>query len=152
MSSSLSQAERNYSQLHREALAIVFAVKFVYGHKVTVYTDCKALESLLSNEKNLNCVINSRFLRWILLLQNYDLTIKFRSSSHTKEADALSRLPIEESNEIEDVSLESLNFINMMNESPDECVSMEDAKRETNKHVLCQKLYNFVFSRFGTFL
>lgn len=62
-SASLKPPERNYSQLHREALAVIFAVskyhKFIYGQRVTVYTDCKALESQLSQSKHLNGVINS---------------------------------------------------------------------------------------------
>lgn len=44
VSASLKPAECNYSQLHRKALAVVFAVskfhKFIYGQKVIVYTDC----------------------------------------------------------------------------------------------------------------
>lgn len=94
VSASLSQAERNYSQLHREALAVVFAFrkfhKFVYGHFVTVYTDCKALQSILCGKKDLGTVINCRFLRWILFLQNYNIEVKFRPSDKTKNADALS--------------------------------------------------------------
>lgn len=43
MSSSLSSAENNYSQLHREALAIIAGVKkfhkYIYGLHVLVYTD-----------------------------------------------------------------------------------------------------------------
>lgn len=56
VSASLSEAEKNYSQLHREALAIVFSIKnfhkFIYGHHVIVYTDCKA-PSILSGKKDL---------------------------------------------------------------------------------------------------
>lgn len=54
-SATLSPAERNYAQLHREALAVIFAVKkfhkFIFGHKVIIYSDCKALESILTGKK-----------------------------------------------------------------------------------------------------
>lgn len=76
-SASLSEAGKNYSQLHREALAIVFALKkfhkFVFGHSVTVFTDCQSLPPILSGKKDISSIINSRFLRWMLLMQNYDM-------------------------------------------------------------------------------
>ena len=54
MSRSLNGAERNYSTLEKEALAIIFGVKkfhqFLYGHSFTIKTDHKPLEGLL-NEK-----------------------------------------------------------------------------------------------------
>lgn len=60
MSATLTSAQWNYSQFHREALAIVAAVrkfhKYIYGQKLYVYTDCEALESILSSGKNLDTV------------------------------------------------------------------------------------------------
>lgn len=43
-SATLSPAEKNYSQVHREALAVVFSVKkfhkYIYGKKFTIKSDC----------------------------------------------------------------------------------------------------------------
>ena len=54
-SRSLNPAERNYSTIEKETLAILFGVKrfhqFLYGHPFIVTTDRKPLESLLSAEK-----------------------------------------------------------------------------------------------------
>lgn len=51
----LSPAEKKYPILHREALAIVFALekfyKYVYGKHVTVVTDQRPLEGILGNKK-----------------------------------------------------------------------------------------------------
>lgn len=147
-SASLNKAERNYSQLHREALAIVFAFKkfhkFVYGNPVTVYTDCKALQSILSGKKDLGNVINSRFLRWILFLQNYDMEVKFRPSNQTKNADALSRLPVNEPTGIKEVKLNILECLNSFNESENEFISHELVRHETQSHLVCQKLYEII--------
>lgn len=81
-SSTLTSAEKNYSQLHREALAVVFAIKrfhkYVYGYPFVVYTDHKPLEILLGDKKSLGIVSSVRLHRWILLLANYQYTIKYR--------------------------------------------------------------------------
>lgn len=99
-SASLSQAEKNYSQYDREALAVVFGLKkfykFVYGHHVSIFTDCEALPPIFSGRKDFGGVINSRFLRWLLFVQNYDFEIRHRPSKQTVNADALSRLPCED--------------------------------------------------------
>ena len=54
-SRSLSPAEKNYSQLDKEALAIVFGVKkfhqYVYGRQFVIQTDHKPLERVLNPDK-----------------------------------------------------------------------------------------------------
>ena len=51
----LALAERNYSQLDREALAIIFGVKsfhdYVVGRKLTVVSDHKPLQHLFNEKK-----------------------------------------------------------------------------------------------------
>lgn len=53
---------------------------------------------------------------------------------------------MEESTDIDDVSLESVNLLNMLNESPEECVKMEEVKKETQSHSLCHKLFDFILN------
>lgn len=147
VSSSLSKAEQNYSQLHREALAIVFAVKkfhkYIYGYHVIIYTDCQALESLLSQKKDLGTIINSRFLRWILFLSNYDLTIKYRPSKKTQNADALSRLPMNEPTTVQEIFLNTVS-LNLFNSDPDQLVSIKDIGKRTHENHLCKLLFNVI--------
>ncbi|GFS28089.1 transposon Tf2-9 polyprotein [Elysia marginata] len=56
-SKSLSDAEKNYSQLDKEALSIIFGVtkfhKYIYGRQVTIYTDHKPLLGLFGEHKQL---------------------------------------------------------------------------------------------------
>ena len=53
-SRTLTNAERNYSQIEKEALAVIFAVKkfhqYIYGQTVTIQTDHKLLLGLLAEQ------------------------------------------------------------------------------------------------------
>jgi hypothetical protein len=67
-SRTLSKAEKNYSQLDKEALAVVFAVKkfhqFLYGGHFKIYTDHKPLLGLLSSHKAIPPMASGRVQRW----------------------------------------------------------------------------------------
>lgn len=147
VSASLKPAQQNYSQLHREAYAIVFSVtkyhKFIYGKKVTIFTDCKALESILSKSNNLDGVINSRFLRWILFLQNYDIEIKYRPSKQTACADVLSRLPLEEETGTEGEELSYLS-LGVLNEVGELNLSREEIAEEMTNDRLAGQILQYV--------
>lgn len=73
-SSSLTEAQRNYAHLHREALAIVFAVKkfhkYVYGKSFTIYSDHQPLREIF-NEKKSTPVATGRLQRWAIFLASY---------------------------------------------------------------------------------
>ena len=90
----LNKAERNYSTVEREALAVVAAVKefypYVYGFHFTLVTDHNPLTSL----KGLNDV-HGRLTRWITFLQQFDFQFKYRPGGKHGNADALSRRPPE---------------------------------------------------------
>ncbi|KAK4382481.1 hypothetical protein Sango_2866900 [Sesamum angolense] len=77
--------------LEKELLAVVFALeKFrhcLLGTKVVVYSDHAVLKYLLSKKE-----AKPRLIRWILLLQEFDLTIKDRKGAKNLVADHLSRL------------------------------------------------------------
>ena len=66
----LSKAERNYSTIEREALAIVKAVKefypYLYGHEFVLQTDHQPLVHL----NNLRDV-GRRIARWSMFLQQF---------------------------------------------------------------------------------
>ncbi|XP_064638291.1 uncharacterized protein LOC135494308 [Lineus longissimus] len=91
-SRALTSAERNYAQIEKELLAIVYATKkfhqYTYGRKVIVESDHRPLESiqrkpLLSAPKRLQ--------RMLLSLQAYDIEIKYKKGNEMFLADTLSR-------------------------------------------------------------
>ena len=91
-SRSLLPHEKNYGVSELEALAVVWSVRhfrmYLYGHKCHVFTDHKALKSLLNTPHP-----SGKLARWGLALQELDLEVHYRPGRHNTNADALSRAP-----------------------------------------------------------
>ena len=87
-------AEKNWTTTEKEAFAIVWALQYfhayLYGVKVIVYSDHKAL-NWLRNFKH----PNGKLARWILKLEQYDYEVIHRPSSLMGHVDALSRAPVQ---------------------------------------------------------
>ena len=97
VSRTLSSAEKHYSQLEKEALAIVFAVKkfhnFIYGRPFLIESDHRPLMFLFGDKSGIPPLASSRIQRWALTLSSYNYTIRYKAGKHIGHADALSRLP-----------------------------------------------------------
>ena len=96
-SRTLSEAERRYSQIDKEALGIVWAVQrfhyYVYGRKFTLVTDHQPLVHIFGHKKALPEMSTNRISRWALKLMNYDFEIQYRNTKDHANADMLSRFP-----------------------------------------------------------
>ncbi|XP_031112037.1 uncharacterized protein LOC116016008 [Ipomoea triloba] len=90
-SRTLNTAQCSYSTTEKELLAVIFALdkfrSYLLGSKVIVFSDHAALKYLLGKKES-----KPRLIRWILLLQEFDLTIKDRKGAENPVADHLSRL------------------------------------------------------------
>jgi hypothetical protein len=85
--------------MENELLAVVFAIKkfrsYLVGTKVIVYTDLAALKYILMKKD-----AKPRLIRWILLLQEFDMKIRDKKGVENSVDDHLSRLQFEESIEL----------------------------------------------------
>ncbi|KAJ4717036.1 DNA-directed DNA polymerase [Melia azedarach] len=97
-SKTLNSAQVNYSTTQKELLAVVFALdkfrSYLVGSPIVVFSDHAALKYLLSKKD-----AKPRLIRWILLLQEFDLTIQDKKGVQNVVADHLSRLVFDESSE-----------------------------------------------------
>ena len=81
-SRSLSVAEKNYAQLEKEALSLVFGVKkfhqFLYGKNFQLVTDHKPLTMIFGSKTGVPPIAAARLQRWALLLSAYSYTIVYK--------------------------------------------------------------------------
>lgn len=108
ISRSLTQAESQYSQLDREALAIVFAVgkffQYLYGRHFELLTDNRPLIRIF-HPSNVPPMTAGRLLRYAVFLRGFEYTIRHRSAEAHKNVDYLSRAPLPVSHNGIDVTL-----------------------------------------------
>ena len=80
MSKTLTAAERNYSQIHKEALSIISGLKkfyqYLYGRSFILVTDHKPLTALFGPKKGTPLLAANRLARWSLWLNQFDYAIE----------------------------------------------------------------------------
>ncbi|GFX02851.1 retrovirus-related Pol polyprotein from transposon 17.6 [Trichonephila clavipes] len=96
-SRNLSGSEKKYSQIDKEALSIVWAVKKFYlylkGTRFTLITDHKPLIAIFGSKKGLPVLAATRLIHYALILQSFEFDIIFRKTIEHGNEDFLSRLP-----------------------------------------------------------
>ena len=96
-SRSMTNAERNYAQIEKEQLGVVFACErfhtYIYGRAVTVETDHKPLIAI--STKHL-CDAPPRLQRLLLRIQKYDMKLEYTPGKELIVADTLSRAYLNE--------------------------------------------------------
>ena len=94
-SRTLDATQINYTTTEKELLAIVFALdkfrSYLLGSKVVIFSNHAALKYLLKKQE-----AKPRLIRWILLLQEFDIEIRDKSGAENLVADHLSRIQAKE--------------------------------------------------------
>nr|GFA21946.1 reverse transcriptase domain-containing protein [Tanacetum cinerariifolium] len=90
-SKTMTESQIHYTTTEKEMLVVVYAFEkfrpYLVLSKSIVYTDHSALKYLLNKQD-----VKPRLLWWVLLLQEFDITIHDKKGSENLAADHLSRL------------------------------------------------------------
>ncbi|GJT95486.1 putative nucleotidyltransferase, ribonuclease H [Tanacetum coccineum] len=90
-SKTMNEDQENYTTTKKELLAVVFAFdkfrQYLVLSKTIVFTDHSALQYLFTKQDT-----KPRLIRWILLLQEFDIKIRDKKGAKNLTADHLSRL------------------------------------------------------------
>ena len=142
-SRTLSKAERNYGQVKKEALALIFGVKkfhkYVYGRMFTMVTDHKPLISIFNPKAAVPSIAAARMQRWAMLLSAYQYTIEYKCGKLHANADCLSRLPVQDNKDLEDPS--TVFQVSFVEELP---VTAANIANETRKDNTLATVYQYV--------
>ena len=144
-SRTLAPAEKNYLQLEKEGLAIVFGVKrfhqYLFGRHFVILSDHKPLKHLFKASSATPAVASARIQRWSLLLGSYDYTIEYKQGDCHANADCLSRLPLPTAPSNVPVPPETVHLMDALDSSP---VTSAQIKQWTAKDPVLSKVSDLV--------
>ena len=147
VSRSLNKAERGYSTIEKEALAIIFGVKkfnqFLYGQKFTIQTDHKPLEELFNEKKVVPQQASPRVQWWALTLAAYEYKIAYKAGTTNANADALSRLPLSNMPESVPVPGETILLLEHLDHTP---INSQHIREWTRRDPVLSKVHQFTLN------
>ena len=144
-SRTMAPAEKRYSHMDKEALAIIFGLKrfhqYLYGRKFIIYTDHKPLSYLFEPTRAIPQLASSRLQRWALTLSAYTYSIEYKSGKSNGNADAFSRLPLPDTPADIPMPADTVFLLEKLNDTP---VTANMIKRWTNQDPVLAKVKHCV--------
>ncbi|XP_061724707.1 uncharacterized protein K02A2.6-like [Cydia pomonella] len=143
-SRTLNDAERNYSQIHREALAIIFCMnkfhQYLYGRHFTLRTDHKPLVSIFGPNTGIPTMVASRMQRWAIILSAYSFDIEYVRTDNNG-ADGFSRLPVSTKSQ-DKLSAPEQTYLHFVQQAL--LLDYNEIKRETARDPLLSKVLSYI--------
>ncbi|CAG9117875.1 unnamed protein product [Plutella xylostella] len=136
-SRSLNASERNYSQIQKEATAIIFGVKrfhqYLYGRSdpFILQTDHRPLVSIFNKNSGISVTTALRLQRYAIILSAYNYVIQYTSSANNVVADFFSRAPVSETVSDSDGEFDMYTSLKFLDESTP-AVLLNDIRRATD--------------------
>ncbi|XP_062551120.1 uncharacterized protein K02A2.6-like [Armigeres subalbatus] len=152
-SRALAPAERNYSQIDREGLAIIYAVtkfhRMIFGRKFLLHTDHQPLLRIFGSKKGIPVYTANRLQRWALTLLSYDFNMIYVPTEKFGNADILSRLINRHVKQDEDFVIASVTLecdirsvvCNTFNALP---LSFKAVQQSTKADPVLKKVYRYI--------
>ena len=147
VSRTLSPAEKGYSQLDKEALAIYFGVskfhQYLYGRPFTIFSDHKPLIYLFGEHRGIPPMASSRIQRWALALSTYQYSIRYKSGAQHANADAFSRLSSPQSISCVSTPGDVLTLLDLLSTIP---ITVSQIRGWTDRDPVLSRVRGFVKS------
>ena len=140
-SRSLTSSERNYAQIGKEALSLVFGVRYLYGHKFTLVTDHKPLTTILGPKKGIPSLAAARLQRWAVLLSAYTYDIRYKCTTDHANADGLSCLPLPYTTPSDDAQGPNTSMIGQIQALP---VTAQNISKATRRDLTLSQVFCYV--------
>ena len=143
-SRTLTSSEKNYAQVEKEALSLIFGVKrfhsYLYGRSFTIVTDHKPLTAILGPKKGIPPLAAARLQRWSWILSAYHYEIEFRPTGDHGNADGFSRLPLSDVPPEETNNDSKIFNISQMEALP---VTVRQLRAATHSDRILSKVYRY---------
>ena len=143
-SRSLNDAEKNYSNIERESLAVLFGCErfkqFLLGSLFTIKSDHKPLKKLLNSHSGMPSTCSSRIQRWILRLSRFTFNFEYVKGEDNLNSDFLSRLPLKET----EGTNEPYELIFVLDTLDDMPITSHDIKIHTDSSKTLCMLKNYI--------
>lgn len=150
-SRSLTQAEQNYSQLDREALAIIFSVghfhQYLFARPFKLITDNRPLVRIFHQNAKIPLMTSARLQRYAAFLSGFNYEVVYKKGIENSNVDCLSRAPIDltpqaehsiniEVNQICDTVIEAISTLDLTYET-----LRDETRKDPNLSKLLKELH-----------
>ena len=149
-SKSLTETERRYSQIEKEALALVWSCEkfsdYIIGKKIEIETDHKPLVPLLSHTSLDR--LPPRILRFRLRLTRFDYSISHVPGKCLYTADTLSRAPLPSADPVFEGDEDVENFVQaIIQQLPANKDRLEQYRKAQQDDSLCSQVIGYTKSK-----